>query len=93
MRHTFASESRKIQDKGQSHLNQFEDTLAALYARVSELADCDNVTGTSNQPYEALIREFVHPQFNLDDPTERAEHMMVALGGRPQVMPATLLRP
>lgn len=70
---------------------QGEPTLSDLYALICAAADTtrDHYWAA---PIEEMMRAFIAEHYNLDDPTEAAEATLVALGGRPQLMPTALAR-
>lgn len=87
LRH-FRSEARSVRHYTSMH--EHDTTLAGLYARV-----CYAVDGYSTEPDEVrqseeALRHFICSHYDLDDPAEAAERMLVGLGQRPTRMPASL---
>lgn len=78
---------------GDTVLNEYEETFAALYNTVCRFARGPIQAVPVWQPAETLMRNFLVSYYDPDDETEAAEQVLVALGARPRALPAALTHP
>lgn len=65
--------------------------FTGLYSSVRQNLDTDGAdTGGQWSAAEEMLRTFVIGHYDPDDPAEAAERMLVALGGKPRILPASL---
>lgn len=87
MEHT----ARADADTGTTFIPHAEADLGDLYASMCGYADSYSLGNRLwGVQVEQMMREYIAPHYDLDDPTEAAEAVIVALGGRSYVMPAAL---
>lgn len=74
-----------------TYLDTVEDSFNRLYAHIRRTAD-GHIASRRDWaiPVEQMMRDFIARHYDLDNPVEAAEAILVGLGGRPQLMPAVL---
>lgn len=78
--------------QGHTSMQEHAATLMGLYERVCGRADAGAFHIEKARTAEEVVRRFIASRYNLNDPSEAAEQMLVALGQRPTFVPARLAR-